>query len=200
MLKRAREGEEGDGRRGGGVWNHTAVLFILNQSTRMLTHTLTYTHSRGRHYSCEQMAPHKHSMKATSTVACDTVAKNKWDQLYTLLVSRTCRTEGGNMSTPAHTHTHTEWFSEYSASKLQLLKPAFLFSFLHLIHDATSQLRASKCLYKQIRYYCDLRTKNHITTSAYAIKQSPVSKSWGAFRHFSGLNNKDGLMAIVRVF
>lgn len=107
---RERKREEEDGRRGGGVWNHTAVLFILNQSTRMLTHTHTqthlHTHSRGRHYSCEQMAPHKHSMKATSTVAFDTAAKNKWDQLYTLLVSRTCRTEGGNMYTPARSHAH----------------------------------------------------------------------------------------------
>ncbi len=111
--ERAREGGGWEER--GGVWNHTAVLFILNQSTWMLTHThlhthththtLTYTH-RGRHYSCEQMAPHKHSMKATSTVAFDTAAKNKWDQLYTLLVSRTCRTEGDNMSTPARSHTH----------------------------------------------------------------------------------------------
>lgn len=118
----------------------TLLFYLFSTRAHECSHkyTLTYTHSRGRYYSWEQMAPHKHSMKATSTVAFDTAAKNKWDQLYTLLVSRTCHTEGGNTSTPAR--SHTEWIRQLSASKPQIPKPATLTP--SLIHDATSQLRA----------------------------------------------------------
>lgn len=55
--------------------SHCCSIYSQPEHTNALTHTLTYTHSRGHHYSCEQMAPHKHSMKATSTVSCDIAAK-----------------------------------------------------------------------------------------------------------------------------
>ncbi len=103
---REREGRGMGGEEEGCAITLLFYLFSTRAHECSHKHTLTYTHSRGRHYSWEQMAPHKHSMKATSTVAFDTAAKNKWDQLYTILVSRTCHTEGGNTSMPARSHAH----------------------------------------------------------------------------------------------
>lgn len=106
----------------------TLLFYLFLTRAHECSHTHLHTHTAGDATIAASKWLHINiQWKATSTVACDTVAINKWEELYTLLASRTCRTEGGNMSMAAH--AHTLWFREYAASKPQLPKPALHFSF-----------------------------------------------------------------------